>query len=103
MKTKNSKNNHIVNWFWELVLRDDFDQETKARLLQFVTGTSVLQGNDGNIKKFAIHGVDRNSCFYPQAHTCFNRLHLPDYQSKKELEEKLRLAVTTSCIGFGLD
>jgi len=54
---KNSKYNHIVNWFWEVV-RDDFDQETKARLLQFVTGTSVLQGNDGNIKKFAIHGVD---------------------------------------------
>ena len=58
---KNSKINHIVIWFWEVVVRDDFDQETKARLLQFVTGTSVLQGNDGNIKKFAIHGVDRNS------------------------------------------
>ena len=100
---KNSKNNHIVIWFWEVVVRDDFDQETKARLLQFVTGTSVLQGNDGNIKKFAIHGVDKNSCFFPRAHTCFNRLDLPDYQSKKELEEKLRLAVTTSCIGFGLE
>jgi len=107
---KNSKYNHIVNWFWEVV-RDDFDQETKARLLQFVTGTSgvpsrgfsVLQGNDGNIKKFAIHGVDKNSCFYPRAHTCFNRLDLPDYQSKKELEEKLRVAVTTSCIGFGIE
>jgi len=110
-RQKNSKNNHIVIWFWEVVVRDDFDQETKARLLQFVTGTSgvpsrgfsVLQGNDGNIKKFAIHGVDRNSCFYPQAHTCFNRLDLPDYQSKKELEEKLRVAVTTSCIGFGIE
>ncbi len=64
----------VVGWFWE-VIRDDFDQEMKARLLQFVTGTSgvptrgfsVLQGNDGNIKKFAVHGVDRSAYVYPRA------------------------------------
>lgn len=64
----------VVRWFWEIV-RDDFDQEMRARLLQFVTGTSgvpsrgfsVLQGNDGNIKKFAIHGVDREVYTYPRA------------------------------------
>lgn len=64
----------VVQWFWEVV-RDEFDQEMKARLLQFVTGTSgvpskgfsFLQGNDGNIKKFAIHGVDRSSYVYPRA------------------------------------
>lgn len=27
-------------WFWE-VIRDEFDQETRARLLQFVTGESI--------------------------------------------------------------
>ena len=64
----------VVRWFWEIV-RHDFDQEMRARLLQFVTGTSgvpsqgfsVLQGNDGNIKKFAIHGVDRTTYVYPRA------------------------------------
>ena len=64
----------VVKWFWEVV-RDDFDQEMKARLLQFVTGTSgvpargfsVLQGNDGNIKKFAIHGVKRENYVFPRA------------------------------------
>jgi E3 ubiquitin-protein ligase NEDD4 len=63
-----------VAWFWEIV-RNDFDQEMKARLLQFVTGTSgvpargfsVLQGNDGNIKKFAIHGVESSAFPYPRA------------------------------------
>jgi hypothetical protein len=63
-----------VKWFWEVV-RNDFDQEMKARLLQFVTGTSgvpsrgfsVLQGNDGNIKKFTVHGVDRVNYVYPRA------------------------------------
>lgn len=29
----------VVQWFWEVV-KDDFDQEQRARLLQFVTGTS---------------------------------------------------------------
>lgn len=68
------EDDQVVKWFWEVV-RDDFDQEMKARLLQFVTGTSgvpsrgfsVLQGNDGNIKKFAIHGVDRNLYSYPRS------------------------------------
>jgi E3 ubiquitin-protein ligase NEDD4 len=71
MKGKRDK---TVEWFWDVV-KNDFDQEMKARLLQFVTGTSgvptrgfsVLQGNDGNIKKFAIHGVDRNQYVYPRA------------------------------------
>jgi len=69
-----SAEDDVVRLFWQIV-RDDFDQEMKARLLQFVTGTSgvpsrgfsVLQGNDGNIKLFAIHGVDRNAYAYPRS------------------------------------
>jgi E3 ubiquitin-protein ligase NEDD4 len=68
------KRDEVVTWFWEVV-RDDFDQEMKARLLQFVTGTSgvpsrgfsVLQGSDGNIKKFTIHGVQSSAFPYPRA------------------------------------
>lgn len=64
----------VVEWFWQIV-RDDFDQEMKARLLQFVTGTSgvpsrgfsVLQGNDGNIKLFTINGVSRGQYPYPRS------------------------------------
>lgn len=103
------EDDQVVKWFWEVV-RDDFDQEMKARLLQFVTGTSgvpsrgfsVLQGNDGNIKRFAIHGVDRNLYAYPRSHTCFNRIDLPNFKTKKELHEKLRAAVTLSATGFGI-
>jgi E3 ubiquitin-protein ligase NEDD4 len=68
------KVDQVVTWFWEVV-RDDFDREMKARLLQFVTGTSgvpsrgfsVLQGNDGNIKKFTIHVVQSSAFPYPRA------------------------------------
>lgn len=55
--------NSVVRWFWEIVKA--FEQENKAKLLQFVTGTAgvpvqgfgYLQGNDGNIRKFTIHGI----------------------------------------------
>jgi HECT-domain (ubiquitin-transferase) len=104
------KNHQVVIWFWEIV-KDDFDQEMKARLLQFVTGTSgvpargfsFLQGSDGDIKKFSIHGVSQKEFSFPRAHTCFNRLDLPDYTSRKEMMEKLKIAITSSAIGFGLE
>ncbi len=97
-------------WFWEIV-RNDFDQEMRARLLQFVTGTSgvpsrgfsVLQGSDGNIKLFCLNGVEYKSGAYPRAHTCFNRLDLPMYKSKKDLREKLTFAVTNCSTGFTVE
>jgi HECT-domain (ubiquitin-transferase) len=100
----------VVEWFWDVV-RNEFDQEMKARLLQFVTGTSgvptrgfsVLQGNEGNIKKFCVNGVSRDHYIYPRAHTCFNRIDLPNYTSKKELYEKLKAAITMSGIGFDME
>lgn len=96
----------VVEWFWEVVR--EFDIEMRARLLQFSTGTSgvplrgfaYLQGIDGNVKKFTIQGVDPNMYMYPRSHTCFNRIDLPEYPTKKELYEKLRVAVMTSHVGF---
>eukprot|EP00537_Pseudo-nitzschia_pungens_P013973 CAMPEP_0172383768 /NCGR_PEP_ID=MMETSP1061-20121228/1579_1 /TAXON_ID=37318 /ORGANISM="Pseudo-nitzschia pungens, Strain cf. pungens" /LENGTH=972 /DNA_ID=CAMNT_0013112101 /DNA_START=55 /DNA_END=2973 /DNA_ORIENTATION=+ len=103
------KNSPVIQWFWEVV--NGSDQEMKARLLQFVTGTSgvpsrgfsVLQGNDGNIKKFCVHGVSRKQNVFPKAHTCFNRIDLPDYNSKQELERYLGQAVSMSYVGFGME
>ena len=100
----------VVRWFWEVV-SEEFDNEMQARLLQFVTGTSgvpprgfsVLQGIDGNIKKFTIHGVSRKIYQLPRAHTCFNRIDLPDYNSKGELLDNLKKAITMSAMGFGLE
>jgi len=104
------KRHQVVQWFWEVV-EHDFDQEMKARLLQFVTGTSgvpprgfsVLQGNDGNIKKFCVHGVSRDQYVYPRAHTCFNRIDLPNYSSKHELRERVGQAVSMTYVGFDIE
>jgi len=100
----------VCKWFWEIV-RNDFDQEMRARLLQFVTGTSgvpsrgfsVLQGSDGNIKLFTLNGLNESSSTYPRSHTCFNRLDLPNYRSKKDLREKLTIAVKECATGFYME
>ena len=83
----------------------------KARLLQFATGTSgvpargfgVLQGSDGALRKFTVHGVQSNLSYYPRAHTCFNRLDVPLVKSKHELRERLVVAVSMAATGFDLE
>jgi len=87
----------VIQWFWKAV--ETFDNEIKARLLQFVTGTSrvpmngfaELYGSNGP-QKFAIERWG-NPNQLPRSHTCFNRLDLPPYLSYHELREKLRLAI----------
>ncbi|CAG0902008.1 unnamed protein product [Darwinula stevensoni] len=97
--------NHIViQWFWRAVL--SFSNELRARLLQFVTGTShvpmngfkELYGSNGP-QLFTIEQWGQPSQL-PRAHTCFNRLDLPPYKSYHELREKLLKAIE-GAEGFG--
>ncbi|KAF7830039.1 E3 ubiquitin-protein ligase UPL1-like [Senna tora] len=96
----------VVQWFWEVV--HGFSKEDKARLLQFVTGTSkvplegfsALQGISGS-QKFQIHKAYGSPDHLPSAHTCFNQLDLPEYPSKQHLEERLLLAIHEGSEGFG--
>ncbi|GMH04119.1 hypothetical protein Nepgr_005958 [Nepenthes gracilis] len=96
----------VIQWFWEVV--HGFSKEDKARLLQFVTGTSkvplegfsALQGISGS-QKFQIHKAYGSPDHLPSAHTCFNQLDLPEYPSKQHLEERLLLAIHEGNEGFG--
>ena len=62
--------------FWRVV--DGFDQEQRARLLQFVTGTARLpaggfknlQGVDGSNRPFEVRGIGGGDNAWPRAHTC---------------------------------
>jgi hypothetical protein len=105
-----NRTNHVVEWFWEVV-QEEYDVEMRARLLQFVTGTSgvpsrgfcALQGMDGDIKLFTIHGVECDKYPLPRSHTCFNRIDLPLYQTKKELKHRLTQAITLCGVGFDME
>ena len=35
--------------------------------------------------------------------TCFNRLDLPLYKTKRELQEKLKISVTVAAVGFDME
>ncbi|XP_065918964.1 E3 ubiquitin-protein ligase NEDD4-like isoform X2 [Dysidea avara] len=97
---------HVIRWFWRAV--ESFDNETRARLLQFVTGTTKvpmngfreLQGSDGR-QKFTIKKTG-NPNSLPLSHTCFNRLDLPPYPNYLTLLEKLTLAVENT-EGFNIE
>ena len=39
----------------------------------------------------------------PYQSTCFNRIDLPLYSTRKELEERLRQAITLSAVGFDME
>ena len=94
---------NVVKWFWKLI--GSWDNEQRGRLLQFVTGTSRipvngfkdLQGSDGP-RKFTLERVPGSESL-PKAHTCFNRLDLPDYGSFEILEKKMGMAIEET-IGF---
>ncbi len=88
---------------------EGYTDEQRARMLQFVTGTSgvpsqgfaYLQGNDGNIRKFTILGTSISSQgAYPHSHTCFNRIHLPMYDTKEDLKEYVTAAISVDVCGF---
>ena len=81
-----NKNDQIIVWLFEVL--EEFDMSLRTAFLQFVTGTSKvpsdgfkgLQGFHGH-QRLNIH-KDYETKHLPRAHTCFNQLDLPPYESK---------------------
>jgi len=98
----------VVVFFWEVV--SEMDEEKRSKLLQFSTGTASLpiegfgglQSRAGARHPFHICGVDPRAFPMPRAHTCFNKIELPDYSSMDELKENLLLVIELE-IGFDMD
>ncbi|KAK7429230.1 E3 ubiquitin-protein ligase tom1 [Neonectria magnoliae] len=95
-----------IQWFWR-ALRS-FDKEERAKLLQFVTGTSKvplngfkeLEGMNG-VNRFNIHRDYGNKDRLPSSHTCFNQLDLPEYESYDALRSQIMKAITAGSEYFG--
>ncbi|XP_077123538.1 apoptosis-resistant E3 ubiquitin protein ligase 1 [Ranitomeya variabilis] len=91
----------VMTWFWAVVY--SFTQEELARLLQFTTGCSQLPpgGFASLCPSFQIIGAPAHGTL-PTAHTCFNQLCLPTYDSYEEMHRLLKLAISEGCEGFGM-
>ena len=104
-RTYNKRSKQVI-WFWDVIR--EFSVEQRIRLLQFVTGTcrlpvggfAELMGS-GRLQLFCIDrwGTPKD---LPRSHTCFNRLDLPPYRSKRELAQKLTVAIEET-EGFALE
>lgn len=76
-----------IQWFWRAIR--SFDTEERAKMLQFVTGTSKvplngfkeLEGMNG-FTRFNIHRDYGSKDRLPTSHTCFNRKLLPSAQNR---------------------
>ncbi|CAH8554467.1 unnamed protein product [Schistosoma rodhaini] len=89
----------VIKNFWSVV--HSMTEEQKKQLLQFSTGSDRVPVGGMSKMKFTIarQGADTNRL--PSAHTCFNILLLPEYQSLEKLQQSLLLAIT-HCKGFGM-
>ena len=87
----------VVKWFWELLAT--YTQPQLRKLLLFATGMPrvpidgfrALQSNRNRTCKFQLQSIKLEQPKHPQrcfikAHTCFNRLDIPLYGRKSELE-----------------
>ncbi|KAI9791822.1 MAG: hypothetical protein M1816_003367 [Peltula sp. TS41687] len=95
-----------IQWFWRAVR--SFDKEERAKLLQFVTGTSKvplngfkeLEGMNG-FSRFNIHRDYGSKERLPSSHTCFNQIDLPEYESYETLRQRVYTAMTAGSEYFG--
>jgi hypothetical protein len=91
---ENVFNMHIIDWFWECIC--ELDQQKLRKFLQFCTGwQSVPVGGFSNLRNnrqepspFTIKLTNLKIGMI-RAHTWFNRIELPLFSSKKEIEQAL--------------
>ena len=98
-----------VKHFWAYV--DDLPLDRRAKLLQYVTGTSRvpaggfarLQGRDGDAKAFELRLRAGGDSELPCAHTRFNRLDLPAYSSHEKAQTVFDALLAGDVLGFSDD
>lgn len=73
------------------------------RVLLFFFAFNHEQSNDGSFRSFSVQSITKRDSAFPRAHTCFNKLDLPMYETKKELEECLGLCICFELTGFTID
>ena len=109
-KNYNDYDNVIVD-FWDII--SNLSQEELSNFLLFCTGSSrvpiggfkSLESNRGQISKFEIVKSEykQGEKNFLRAHTCFNRLDLPNFPDKESLREAVKFALENEVLGFGIE
>ncbi|KAI9877698.1 MAG: hypothetical protein M1830_003105 [Pleopsidium flavum] len=98
-----SAGHRVIRDFWHVV--SQYSPEKKRQLLEFVTASDRVPVNGISTIQFVIqrNGTDDSASTFrvPTSLTCFGRLLLPEYSTRKKLKEKLKVAIE-NCRGFGV-
>ncbi|XP_068730532.1 ubiquitin-protein ligase E3A-like [Montipora capricornis] len=92
-------NHPAIQMLWEVV--NEMTVGQKKAFLMFVTGSDRVPLKGLANLTFIVQRHGEDSDRLPAALTCFNRLLLPEYNSKEKLMERLIVAIE-NCKGFGL-
>ena len=61
-------------------------------------------GRDGARRPFTLTSVPLGTAIFPRAHTCFNRIDLPLFETKEALERAFDVALNPeNAAGFSMD
>ena len=88
----------MIRWFWNVV--EKLNGEEKKTFLQFCTGLSTvpvegfanLRSHYAKVARFSIAPTEfiTSELTTIKAHTCFNRIELPTYLTRQELEKNIK-------------
>ena len=102
---------NVIVDFWDII--SNLSQEDLSNFLLFCTGSSrvpiggfkSLESNRGQISKFEIVKTEyyEGKKNFLRAHTCFNRLDLPNFPNKETLNEAVKCALENEVLGFGIE
>jgi len=92
------KSSATIMDFWQVVR--SFSPSQHRQLLEFVTASDRVPVNGLSSIQFIVQKNGEDDLRLPSSSTCYGRLLLPQYSSRKIMEEKLAQAIENS-IGFG--
>ncbi|KAK8839102.1 hypothetical protein M9Y10_032573 [Tritrichomonas musculus] len=95
-----SESQETINMFFKIISK--WSQENLKKLLNFVTGSPIVPiGGFSHLNGglFTIKFLS-DSQRYPEAHTCFNILMLPKYNTEKQLNKKLLNVIEVEDFGL---
>ena len=78
----------------------ELSEEDKRMFLLFLTGSDRIPARGMESVHITIQRTGDPNCL-PVAHTCFNLLDLPEYETREKLKFKLRQAILETK-GFGI-
>ncbi|CAK4301448.1 unnamed protein product [Aphanomyces euteiches] len=98
----------LLQWFWDIVA--SLSSDDRVKLLKYTTGASRvpvqgfrgLTSYDGKLCRFNLKGVPYTRGAYPVVHACYNRIDMPLYDRKQQLEDAIAMLLSSDPTGFNI-